>query len=161
MRKIYLNICSGKLQKKSTSEIRWINIDKADVDTNAPDIEFLRYDIRKGFPFKDEEIDHIEAIACLGQIVGNDEFLFVMNELWRVLKKDGTIHVYLPHKDFPHAYIDAFNQRHFNEESWYAFDENHPQYINHHSYYGFRPFKNVDVVTNDSGFLDIHMTVSK
>lgn len=151
-----LNVGCGKLHQQSTSEVEWINIDI------SPEVKpDLVCDMRKGLPFKDGEINHIEAICCLGQIVGNDEFLFVMNELWRVLKKDGTMHVYLPHKDFAHAYIDAFNQRHFNEESWQAFNETHQQYTNHQSYYGFKPWKNVDVVTNGGGFLDIHMVVSK
>mgnify|MGYP001573281039 CR=1 FL=1 len=156
-----LNICCGRLQKKSTADEEWINIDKADVKPSDLSIQFLQLDIQQGLPYETSAIDHIDAIACLGQIIGNDEFLFVMNELWRVLKSSGTIYIVLPHMDFPHAYLDPFNQRHFNELSWQCFDERHSQYINHNSYYGFKPWRGVDVKTNPNGFLEINMTVSK
>jgi len=147
-----LNVGCGKLYEKSTEEIRWVNIDKA--KGIGADLEI---DMTHGLPFEDEEVDHIKAIACLGQIELNKDFTFVMNELWRVLRSGCGIYIYLPHKDWEHAYIDPFNQRRFNEMSWQAFDQEHHTYEEHLSYYGFKPWKDVIVKTNDQGFLAIWM----
>lgn len=152
----YLSVGCGRLHEISRNGIEWINLDR-EASVN-PDIVC---DMTKGLPFDDGEITHIRAMACLGQIELNKDFLFVMNEFWRILKLDGTIFIYLPHKDYEHAYQDPFNQRRFNEVHWRAFDENAPQYKNHLSYYGFKPWKDVEVCTNEQGFLDIKMTVKK
>ena len=152
----YLNVGCGRLHQKSGDGIEWINIDR--IDSVNPDITC---DMTQGLPFEDGEIAHIQAIACLGQIEQNKDFLFVMNEFWRVLKSEGTIFIYLPHKDFEHVYQDPFNQRRFNEIHWRGFDETHIVYRKHLSYYGFKPWKNVTVSTNKQGFLSVHMTVKK
>lgn len=152
-KKLYLNVGCGKLHEESTDEIKWINIDKCK-EVN-PD---LTCDFKFGLPYEDNEVDHIKAMACLGQIESNDDFKFVMNEFHRILKLSCKIWIYLPHKDFPHAYIDPFNQRRFNELSWQAFDQTHKAYIDHLSYYGFKPWKDVTVKLNTAGFLIIWMT---
>ena len=152
----HLNVGCGRNQIKNQEGIEWINIDR--VDSVNPDITC---DMTKGLPFEDNEITHIRALACLGQIELNTDFLFVMNEFWRILKSEGTIFIYLPHKDFPHAYQDPFNQRRFNEDHWRGFDQTIPQYKQHNSYYGFKPWKNVDISTNKQGYLSIRMTVAK
>jgi len=151
-----LNVGCGKLHIKSSAIEEWINLDR--VTSVNPDIVC---DMTQGLPFEDNEIFYIHAIACLGQIERNEDFLFVMNEFWRILQPSGMIYIYLPHKDFPHAYVDPFNQRRFNELHWAGFDETHQVYIRHLSYYGFKPWKSVSVTTNEQGFLAIHMTPSK
>jgi predicted SAM-dependent methyltransferase len=152
----YLNVGCGRQHQKSGDGIEWINIDR--IDAVNPD---MTCDMTQGLPFEDGEIAHIQAIACLGQIERNKDFLFVMNEFWRVLKSEGTIFIYLPHKDYEHTYQDPFNQRRFNEVHWEGFNEPHPIYQKHLSYYGFKPWKNVVVSTNEQGFLSVHMTVKK
>ncbi len=152
----HLNLGCGKLVKASTSEIEWINLDKANVGAD------IVHDMKKGFPmFADDLFDRVEAICCLGQIELNDDFMFVMNEIHRILKPDSTVYIQLPHKDHvSNSYIDPFNQRRFNEYSFAGFDRDHVQYINHNSYYGFRPWKNVEAWENN-GFLFVSMKVSK
>lgn len=152
----YLNVGCGRLHQKSGDGVEWINIDR--VDSVNPDITC---DMTQGLPFEDGEISHIQAMACLGQIEQNKDFLFVMNEFWRILKPNGTIFIYLPHVDFAHAYQDPFNQRRFNEDHWKGFDRTHPIYQKHLSYYGFKPWRNVHVSTNKQGFLSINMIVGK
>ncbi len=150
----HLNIGCGKLHEKNTKDIRWVNIDK--VEELKPDI--LLDMTKDKLPFASGTVDHITAKACLGQIESNKDFLFVMNELHRVLKPGSQIWIYLPHKDYAHAYLDPFNQRRFNKLSWEAFDRDSRPYIDHLSYYGFKPWKDVAVETNKSGFLSIWMT---
>ncbi len=152
MKTKHLNIGCGWLQNASTDTIEWTNLDQfAEVN---PDIVC---DMTKGIPFDDNYFDYITAIACLGQIEKNKDFLFVMNELWRVLKVSGTLFIYLPHRGYPHAYHDPFNQRRFNEEHWNGFDYRSPQYKHHNSYYGFKPFEILHVETNAAKFLSISM----
>jgi predicted SAM-dependent methyltransferase len=154
--KKHLNIGCGKLHEKSNSEVEWINIDRAK-EVN-PD---LCIDFTKGLPFEDNEIDFIKAMCCLGQVESNQDFLFVMNELWRVLKPGGRLWIYLPHKDYSNAWQDPFNQRRFTEHTIAGFDETNPQYRNHNSYYGFKPWKNVIVGVSPIGFLSATLVVSK
>ena len=151
--KKYLSIGCGKLHEKSIEEVEWVNLDKS--SNVNPDI--VR-DITRGLPFNNEWFDHIKAYCCLGQIVDNDDFLFVMNEIWRVLKSGGNVFIYLPHKDREFCYLDPFNQRRTNEEHWLGFDETNRQWIDHGSYYGFKPWRNVEAKTNPQGFLEIWMT---
>lgn len=153
--KKHISVGCGKLHEKTTNEIEWINLDMFE-EVN-PDVVC---DMTKGIPFDDNTFDHVKAYACLGQIEMNKDFLFVMNELWRILKPDGTIWIYLPHKDYQHCWHDPFNQRRTNEDHWKGFDETRAQYINHNSYYGFKPWKQVKVTTN-AGFLSVWMTKSQ
>lgn len=148
----YINVGCGKLQEKSTPEIEWINVDQ--FEEVKPD---LVHDMTKRFPFEDNTIDQIRAIACLGQVESNADFLAMMNEFWRLLKPGGAMFVYLPHKDFDLCWHDPFNTRKTNEDYWFGFDEKHPQYIHHNSYYGFKPWQNVTVETSDRGFMSIWM----
>ena len=72
-----------------------------------------------------------------------------------------NIWIYLPHKDYPHCWLDPFNQRRTNELHWLGFDKDSRQYIDHNSYYGFYPWRNVKVETNASKFLSIWMRKSQ
>jgi len=157
MRKLMFNIGCGRLQKVSTPEVEWINIDKFNLKEENPKARFVQADITKDMPFKGGEASHIEAFAMLGQIVDNDDFKTVMNEFWRLLLPGGTLRIYVPHKDFGHAYIDPFNRRYFNELSFSSFHYNSPQYKDHLSYYGFKPWDVKEVKTNKQGFIDVIM----
>ncbi len=152
MKKQHLSVGCGKLHEISTDEIQWTNLDQfAEVN---PDIVC---DMTKGIPYEDNYFDHVKAMCCLGQITENKDFLFVMNEFWRILKPSGTIWVYLPHRDYAHCYQDPFNQRRTNEAHWNGFDHKSPQYTQHNSYYGFKPYEVLNCSTNASGFLTVTM----
>ncbi|MCD6213739.1 MAG: hypothetical protein J7J46_02025 [Candidatus Desulfofervidus sp.] len=153
-----LNVGCGMLHERGEE---WVNIDRS--PRCNPDVVL---DITKGLPTKypwgrDDSVSFIKAQCCLGQIERNDDFLFVMNEFWRVLRPGGELWVYLPHVDYPHAYVDPFNVRRFNELSLESFDYRHPQYVNHNSYYGFKPWVVLFVHTNKSGFLSARMQPKK
>lgn len=147
-----LNVGCGKLQKASTDEEDWVNLDQfAEVN---PDVV---HNMTTRFPFEDNEFDFIQAIACLGQIERNADFLTTMNELWRVLKPGCEIFILLPNRKHPNAYIDFFNQRLFDEKSFPGLDEENLQYRNHHSYYGFKPWKVLVSRADEKGFVHIRM----
>lgn len=153
-----LSLGCGRLREKGEG---WIHIDK--LASVEPD---YLLDFIKGFPLtepwgKDNSVDFILARCCFGQIEKNEDFLHVMNECWRVLKPEGEISIYLPHKDHPNAWVDPFNVRRFSEISWQTFDRNHPQYKNHNQIYGFFPWKVLNVSTNQKGFMSIRMKPDK
>ena len=157
MKKKHISIGCGKLFEKSTDKIEWYNFDVAESlkkIAKEQKVNFEVCDIKKGLPFKDNEIDHVKAMAMLGQIETNKDFLFVINELHRILKLNGQLWIYLPNEEHPtNAYIDSFNQRRFRKCTLEAFDHNHLQYKNHQQYYGFKPWNVEYVEANDVGFL--------
>jgi SAM-dependent methyltransferase len=151
-----LNIGCGRLQKSSDENVEWVNIDKAEEVHSDITMDMSK----EPLPFPEGSVTRIEAIACLGQIESNTDFLFVMNELHRVLKAGGVLYVLLPHKDYEHAWMDPFNQRKFNELTLLGFDKEHAQWVNHNSYYGFLPWQNVEVNVRN-GFLISTLIVCK
>ncbi len=68
-----LNVGCGKLQRASTEEEEWVNLDQVPaLDKSLKTVNFVAHDMTssEGLPFKDEEFDLIHAIACLGQSLG-------------------------------------------------------------------------------------------
>jgi len=61
-------------------------------------------------PFKDESFDSIKAVHVLEHV---DDIVSVMDECWRVLKRNGTMQVHVPM--FPHenAVADPTHKRFF------------------------------------------------
>jgi len=61
-------------------------------------------------PFKDESFDSIKAVHVLEHV---DDIVSVMDECWRVLKRNGTMQVHVPM--FPHelAIADPTHKRFF------------------------------------------------
>jgi ubiquinone/menaquinone biosynthesis C-methylase UbiE len=72
-------------------------------------------DIEKGIPLDDNTVSQIKAIMILEHI---DNIIFVMNELWRILKPGGTIDIVVPHEASAMALADPTHKRVFNEESF-------------------------------------------
>ena len=73
----------------------YVNLDISDYC--KPDIV---HDIRNGLPqFSDNQMTEIQAWGVLEMILPNEEFRLVMNELWRVLKPDGTLDGQVPSTD--------------------------------------------------------------
>lgn len=93
-----------------------IGIDKGDYGQ-----KYVR-DLRRGLPFDDNSIDHIIADNVLEHIpktetFGEDDFVFIMNECLRVLKKGGTIHILAPTGDNDTFHKDPTHHRGFTVKS--------------------------------------------
>lgn len=81
-------------------------------------------DIKRGLPFDSEKFDEVEAFHILEHIESNADFLFVMNEIHRVLKKGGIFRLTVPHYQSSSA-IDVYEHcRLFNENSFVNFYSN-------------------------------------
>lgn len=80
-------------------------------------------DIRKGIPLKDE-FDHIDCSHTLEHVQLNEDFVFVMWELHRLLKEGGTLYIEVPHKDGLAAYESIEHTRFFTENTFKDFYDN-------------------------------------
>lgn len=112
----------------------WINADISDKVKH--DIVF---DLRKGIPFPDNNFDEIKAFNVLTQIQDPDNFVFVMNELWRVSK--GEILIRVPNAKDICAWQDPMDSRRFTDQSFTYMEDGHRRYEQYGKHYGFKPFK--------------------
>jgi SAM-dependent methyltransferase len=128
------------------------------IDIQAP--ADLVADVTKGLPFKDGEAERAEADNLLEHL-DNDEFRFVMNEIWRVLTVDGIFWLKVP--DALHwmdgAFGDPTHKRFFVPRSFKYFTEG-TTYDDYGKTYGFKPWKIVTLVT-DAKFFTCELTPKK
>jgi predicted SAM-dependent methyltransferase len=79
---------------------------------------------KEKLPFEDNSVVLIEAHHILEHVQLNEDFLHVMKEVYRVLKKDGVIDITVPHKDSEMAFDCFQHTRFFNENSFMNFYSN-------------------------------------
>ena len=84
-------------------------------------------DIEKGLPFSDETIDEIYASHILEHL---KELNFVMEECYRILKKDGMMRIIVPHAATIEAIRDPSHVRFINEQTFHYFTEWGPREAN-------------------------------
>lgn len=98
-------------QKKKQGRI---TVDKLDL----PNVDIVA-DIEEGLSFlPDNSVDQIHSRSVLGHIENFENF---MGEIVRVLKKDGTAHIFVPHFSNPYYYSDYTHKRFFGLYSFYYF----------------------------------------
>lgn len=98
-------------QKKKPGRI---TIDKVDL----PHVDIVA-DIEDGLTFLlDNSVDEIHCRSVLEHI---NNFENLMREMVRVLKRDGTAHIFVPHFSNPHYYSDFTHKRFFGLYSFYYF----------------------------------------
>jgi SAM-dependent methyltransferase len=118
-------------------------------------------DVTKGLPLKDDEAELVEADNLLEHL-DNDEFLFVMNEVWRVLKKDGVFWFKVP--DALHwmdgAFGDPTHKRFFVPRSFKYLTVDNATYEEYGKAYGFKPWKLVKLET-DAKFFTCELSPKK
>lgn len=101
-------------------------------------------DVRNGLPFEDDSIDEANADYFLEQIIDNEKFLFVMNEIWRVLKPGGMFKFKVPNAKYEVAFKDPFDSRYFTKETFDYFNYGTRRY-DYYKGYGFKPWLVVSV----------------
>ena len=114
--------------------------------------------LEDGIPRPDNIYDEVYASHIL-EHVDPRKLIFVVNEVWRVLKKGGEFWAVVPHKDNVDAYIPSHLIR-FNEESFKFFTgELNPDYKDLASLHGgvgsaVKVWETTELVTNNR--LHIH-----
>lgn len=82
-------------------------------------------DLEKGLGFlPDNSVDQIHCRSLLEHI---ENFENLIAEIVRVLKKDGTAHIFVPHFSNPYYYSDFTHKRFFGLYSFYYFVEQEHQ----------------------------------
>lgn len=97
--------------------------------------------ITEGLYMKDDSIDEIICNNVLTQIERNEDFVFVMNEFWRVLHKDGALYIRVPVVPNDCAWQDPMDCRRFTTQSFTYMEDGHRRYRQYGINYGFKPWK--------------------
>lgn len=105
-----LNLGCGYRKKKG-----YVNID-ARKDVNPDEV----VDVSKGLPYKDNSIDEIRAYDFL-ESVDPDKTIFVIEEIYRVLKPGGKFEHFTPSTDGRGAFMDPTHRSWWNINSWLYF----------------------------------------
>lgn len=85
----------------------------------APDVVC---DISSGLPYEDNSIEQVRAFDFLEHIAP-DKTIFVVEEIWRVLKPDGILEHLTPSTDGRGAFQDPMHRSFWNINSWLYFTE--------------------------------------
>lgn len=93
--------------------------------------------IERGLPFAPDTLDHVYAIHFLEHV---DNLLAVMNEIHRVLKPNGVLHVMVPHWQCVNAVADPTHRHLFHRQTFKFFCRPYP---------GLRPFRPLAVGETD------------
>lgn len=135
----------------------WANMD---ISNNCkPDI---LWDVRKGLKmFEDDSLLAVTANGILEMILPNEEFVFVLNEIWRVLSRNGRISGQVPSTDPRVLMLDPFDRRWFMEETFNYWDYSKDQYTSFGMQYGFKPWIVDYAKVNDNGIVLFEMRPKK
>jgi predicted SAM-dependent methyltransferase len=98
-------------QKKKPGRI---GVDKLDL----PNVDIVA-DLEQGLPFlPDNSVDQIHCRSVFAHI---ENFENLMREIIRVLKKNGTAYIFVPHFSNPYFYSDYTHKRFFGLYTFYYF----------------------------------------
>jgi ubiquinone/menaquinone biosynthesis C-methylase UbiE len=103
-----------------------VNIDSRPL----PGVDVVR-DILRGLPFSDETVDEVYSENFLEHIP-QTEVIWVMNEIWRVMKPGGTMHHLIPEAGTTLFFQDPTHTAHWCFETFTYFQQGHRR----NEYYG-------------------------
>jgi predicted SAM-dependent methyltransferase len=122
----------------------------ADIREDAVNLDIIKrkgvnvvYDFKKRIPFVEGRFERVIANYVLCQICLPEDFMCVMNEIWRVLKKEGILEIRVPDARFACAFQDPMDCRRFVKETFDYFDKDHYRYKVFN--YGFKPWKIITI----------------
>lgn len=142
-----LNLGCGKLKLDG-----YIN---ADISPRVePDACF---DVRLGIPFQTEYFDEVNSGCMIEQIGPNDQFIFVLNEVWRVLKHNGLFRGYVPSIEKDVLFLDPMDRRFFQVHSFDYFIQGKDSYENFGKSYGFEPWRKQKIEQADNHIIHFEL----
>jgi hypothetical protein len=134
----------------------WRNVDiSTDIKVDAS------YDIRNGIPEKDNSCEEIYCSGVLEQILENEAFRDVLNDLWRICKSEGILRIIVPSARYIIAFRDPFDCRHFTEETWLYVSCGSKYYTRYGSIYGFKPWHIGSLKTSPDGIMSLEISPVK
>ena len=88
---------------------------------NDPRVDFI--DLEKPLPFEDNSVDEIRIWGTLEHI---NNWIQLMQEMYRILKTDGIVDIRVPNYACRDAYTDPSHVNFFNCEVWHYFNKDYP-----------------------------------
>ena len=145
---MHLNLGCGNSYKEG-----WINVDKSkEVKTDKC------FDVTHGLKiFDDESMIEVHSGCMIEQITDNKDFVFVLNEIWRVLHPDGEFNGYVPSADPKVMWQDPMDKRFFKEDTFKYLDKNEHYWQEFGKVYGFKGWSKVETEINEGGILHFKM----
>lgn len=116
------------------------------------------FDMTERIPFVDNQFYEVVANNCLTQIEKNQDFIHVINELWRVTK--GDIYIRVPNVRNRCAFQDPMDCRRFTKESFTYMEYGHRRYEQYGKHYGFKPFR-VKLLKNNGRQMEFKLSPVK
>jgi hypothetical protein len=113
------------------------------VDVFASDKVDVVADLNGHFPFPDNSVDLVKADNVIEHL---PDRIHTMNEIWRILKPTGTVHISVPSTDGRGAFQDPTHVSFWNINSFMYYCHQYPAYLNLCKTYGFKgEFSIVDI----------------
>lgn len=102
-------------------------------------------------------VEEIYISGVLEQIGSNEEFLFAMNECWRVLMRGHKTTIVVPNAKYAIAHRDPMDIRKFTPDTFRYFLDGTQEYRDYGSVYGFKPWSQLDIQENARHILTVTM----
>lgn len=142
-----LNLGCGNLPKEGFKNI--------DISLKAKADEF--YDITEGIREEDNSVEEIHCGCMLEQIDSNDDFIFVMNECYRVLKAGRSFNGYVPSSKPEVLHLDPMDKRFFQVKSFEYFDRSCHAWKEFGRNYGFDGWSSHTAEENENGIIHFNL----
>lgn len=144
-----INIGCGRDYRKG-----WLNTDFS-AEANPDRVHDIRYE---KLPVKDGSVDLVYASGVLEQILTNEDLLFAVNEVWRVLRQGGEFQIVVPNAEHSIAFQDPFDVRKFVPKTFDYLVSTSREYLLYGKVYGFKPWESVKVKENQRHILEVTLT---
>lgn len=112
----------------------------------------ITWDVEEGIPLPDNSCSYIIASHFMEHLF---DFIGVMNECWRILRKEGILYVIVPHKDSEKALVPS-HTRLFDKWTFDFF-----QYNEYAKNYHSRLWEVKELVVNERPDIHVKMTPHK
>lgn len=94
-------------------------------------------DITKGIPLEDSSVDYVFSQDFMEHLPPESK-VFVINEIWRVLKNGGRMEHWIPNAGSRNDFGSPTHLSHWNLQQFEHFDVNSYRYDVDHEYEGFK-----------------------
>lgn len=118
MEKVIVNLGCGKVKIPGA-----LGVDRVMVDGYTDKVHDLNV---VPYPFEDNSVDEVHFYHVLEHL---DHPVRKMEEIWRILKPGGILHMRVPHFSGMGAFTDITHVRPFGYESFDCFNEDHYQHF--------------------------------
>lgn len=122
--KLYLG--AGKDRKEGWTTLDIVPFEGIDIVADA----------EKGIPLEDNSVDHVFTQDFMEHL-HPEKKVFVINEIWRILKNGGTMEHYIPNAGSRNDFGSPSHLSHWNLQQFEHFDINSYRYGLDHDYEGF------------------------